>query len=161
MINELHLLIRDVAAQYPNQGPHDLAVHVAKLTPEHDLPAFYQEALTTVVRDILGQDRRVALSGPKITQQTTSTPQYRSAKIAQRRTWWAGVLASRVHTGGGNWLNVAACGRKELAYCIEERQTQIDGFLKQIGNFERLIDLLNRHAVDTVADLPEQTDWHN
>lgn len=149
---ELRNLIRGIAADHPHDGPHELAKHVAAQTPPESLDGFYEEALAMVVAAFLGTQRRQALDGP-----TDSGPN-KSAKLGQRRNWWKSVLSSRVPVEGG-WKPLGECGVAELQQCVALREEHIAGMRAQIDNFYYLIELLGRHGVDTVADLPAQTSW--
>jgi hypothetical protein len=152
--NELNTLIREVADDYPRADPRELARHVAKLTPDESVVDFYVDALIDRIREIIGGNRRNLFDGPD--NRSTSN---RSPKVEQRRSWWADLLASRVHVGNAEWLQIAECSVDDLKFCIEERRTQIAGYEKQIGNFDRLIRLMRKHKALKVSDLPAQTDW--
>lgn len=148
---ELNALIRVVVAEHPHADLHELARHVAKMTPEESVMDFYTAALAGTIGEVIGGDRRNALDGPN--------HKNRSPKLERRRSWWADVLAARVHVGNANWLQIGDCGVDDLKFCIEERRTQIAGFQNQINNFEQLIALMVKHRARKVADLPAQTSW--
>lgn len=154
MSAELNALIRVVAAEHPGAGDlRELARHVAKMTPQESVMEFYTEALVGLVGEIVGHDRRDLFDGPERRRRD------RSPKLEERRSWWADLLASRVHVGKGNWLQIADCSTEDLAFCIEERRSQIAGFEKQVNNFQSLIALMKKHKAKRAADLPPQTSW--
>jgi hypothetical protein len=157
MSSELNTLIRSVAGDHPRADMRELARFVAKMTPPESVTDFYTEALADRVRILLGNDRRDIFDGPDVRPEGKSSN--RSPKVEQRRSWWADLLASRVHIGKTQWLQLGECGVDELTFCIEERRGQIIGFEKQITNFEHLIMLMVKHGVRKVADLPAQTSW--
>jgi hypothetical protein len=52
MSNELNNLIREIADDYPESDPREIAMYVAKLTPQDQVNDFYTEALVPVVRSL-------------------------------------------------------------------------------------------------------------
>ena len=143
MSTELRTLVREIADDHPQADPREIARHVAKLTPECEVRAFYTEALIPVVREQLRGERNAAL-----------TNAVGSPKIAERRDWWQKMLASRAHVGDSQWKLLGDCTAVDLRFCIAEREAEITGIQAQAGLYQRLIDALAEHRVAKVADLP-------
>lgn len=148
---ELRELVRQVAADHPHADPREIARHVAKLTPADTVMSFYADALVPIVREVLIGQRTTALSAA-LSPSKPDAPA-KSAKLAQRRDWWAEMLGSRVHTDDG-WKVLGDCTSDDLRYCIRERQTDIARVQAQIVHFETLLGLMDAHHVAYVRELP-------
>ena len=161
MSAELRTLIRSVTAVHPTtDNIADLAKFVAAATPAHQVMGFYTDALTDSVRAVLGEDRRHNLDGPQVEPQGSATQDSSdSPKVRARAAWWQRVLSDRYHVGHSRWIPLGDCTEADLAFCIEERETQIAGLRKQNVNFAYLISLLQTHGVTTVSQLPPQQSW--
>jgi hypothetical protein len=145
-MKEVNELIRDVATEFPDADPREIAQLVAKRTPRKDIHEWYVDSLVGLVRCVLRNERNSALSGAS----------NKSAKVKQRRQWWARLLEARIHVGEGNWLPLKDCGREELKSAIAERETQIVRTHHQIENLTTLLDRLDREGVDLVGELPPE-----
>lgn len=155
----LRSLIVDVAAQHPHAGPQEVADYVAIATSAADVDRWYRELLVQAVRTVTNQQRRdTAPPAPKPMPKDRPTPAP-STKLQERRSWWQNTLDTRVHVGGGVEKTIATCTVDDLEFCIKERSVAIERIDHQIDNFRQLVSLLDKHDVDTVAQLPEQTQW--
>jgi hypothetical protein len=154
-------LIRQAAEDNPLADPRELARIVAKLTPEDELLAFYEEALVDACRHLLADIRNTAFAGPTRTQARAPRSGHtnKSAKVKQRREWWDEVLAAQVHVGRGKWQPIAVCTIDDLEFAKAEREKQIVKLTGTIVHYEQLISLLKRHHKKTVGQLPRQTSW--
>lgn len=141
----LTALIREVVTENPEAQARKLAQMVAERTSVDDLRDFYAFALEPMVQDQIRQDRNT----------TMNSKQGRSAKLEQRRSWWARMCAQRVHVGESTWKALGDCGADDLEFCINERREQVGALLGQIAKYEVIRDALAAHGVDTVAELPE------
>ena len=137
-------LIRRIVDGSDLSDPREIAEAVAAATPEDAMRAHYATSLIGEVRRVLGAQRNNAM---------TNALHPTSAKLAQRRDWWAEMLASRIHVGG-SWLTLGECGREQLAYAANERRADAARELQRAESFDLLISLLRRHKVATVAELP-------
>lgn len=151
MSAELRALVRQTVSDYPEADPREIARHVAKLTPDDQLRAFYREALADLCGHMIGENRRQSFESGK--QRNVSR------KVNQRRSWWSDVLASMIHVGSSHWKPLRDCTSKDIVFAIDERAQQIAGIGAQIKNFQHLLKLLKQNKVDTVGQLPVQTGW--
>jgi len=131
--------------EHPNAHPHKLARLVAERTPDENLNDFYVTALERIVTDQIRFDRN----------STMNSKQGRSAKLEQRRSWWARMLREKVHVGESKWIALGDCGVGDLDFCIGERREQVGALLGQIAKYETIRDAVLSHGVETVAELPE------
>lgn len=158
MSAELNSLIREVATDHPGADPREIAQHVAKLTDEDVLVDFYAEALVSGVRAILSAERNHLLDGPPAPEPVKGARRT-SPKVDSIRNWWAELLAARVHVGDSNWKTLGACTVDDLQFCVDERKQLIARIETQAQNYQKLITLMVKHGVRTVADLPPQARW--
>ena len=141
----LNALIRSIVAEHPEVHAHKIAGMVAEVTPAEKVHEFYSAALEPLVSDLIRSARNTTMNSPK----------GHSPKREERRTWWAQVLAERVHVGGSKYLTIGECGLAELEYCISERNEKIGALLGQIEKFRKIRDAVVAQGVSTVAELPE------
>lgn len=168
-MSDLTDLIRAVTAKMPGAQPEEIAAAVAKRTPKAKLLARYTEALRPMVVDILRLDRNIALnaalgeepvpeSTAKHSKPAEPTPRRKptpSRKTARARSWWQSMKDADVFTERGH-VRLGSCGRDDLKYLIADRQRHVTDVYGQIANYERLLELLDVHEVETVDELPEQ-----
>lgn len=141
----LNALIREVVTENPEAQASKLAHMVAERTELDDLRLFYATALEPLVHDVIRQSRNRAMN----------SPQGRSPKVEERRSWWTRLLAQRVHVGESRWKPLGDCGVDDLEFCIGERRDQVGALLGQIAKFEAIRDALVAAGVERVAELPE------
>lgn len=154
---DLRVLINVARTRCPYASPEQIAENVAEATAPEDVSRFYRELLVQAVRTVTNQQRRDnAPPAPKPKERPTPAP---SPKLQERRSWWQNTLDTRVHVGGGVEKTIATCTVDDLEFCIKERSVAIERIDHQIDNFRQLVSLLDEHDVDTVAQLPEQTQW--
>lgn len=143
--NTLAALIGEVMAEHADAHPHKIARLVAERTSPDDVHDFYVAALERMVTDMVRGHRNRSLN----------SPQGRSPKVEQRRSWWARVLRERVHVGESTWKPLGECTVGDLDFCIEERHHQIEALRTQIGKYDTIRAAMLTHGATTVADLPE------
>lgn len=141
----LAVLIGEVIAEHADAHPHKIARLVAECTSPDDVHDFYVQALERMVTDMVRKSRNSALA----------SPQGRSPKVEQRRSWWARILRERVHVGESKWKPLGECTVGDLDFCIEERHSQIEALQTQIGKYDTIRAAMLTHGATTVADLPE------
>jgi hypothetical protein len=95
-----------------------------------------------------------AVSGP------TSPPpkqEFRpSPKVTGIRNYnWTRMLRKKVHTENGH-KPIGDCDENDLKFCIEVRRKHIADVQHRTTSYEKLIELLHKHNVSTVGDLPAQ-----
>lgn len=146
MTTSLYELIRRTAEDLALADPREIADAVAEATAEDVLRQHYATALVGEVRRVLGVQRNEALSN-------AMHPSPRSAKLSQRRDWWAEMLVSRIHVGG-SWVTLGECGKEQLAYAANERRADAAREVGRAETLDVLIRLLRKHRVTTVAALP-------
>lgn len=141
----LTALIREIAEANPECHPHKIARLVAERTEPDDLFEFYVSALERLVSDRIRVDRNKTLNSGK----------GRSAKLEERRSWWARFLSERVYVGEHRYKLMAECTIDDLTYCIKEREDQIGALRGQIAKYETIIAAMAVHGAGCVGDLPE------
>lgn len=141
----LYALVREVAASHVGAHPHKLARLVAEATDPSDMLDFYVAALEKVVADMIRTGRNA----------TMNNKQGRSAKLADRVSWWQRMLREQVSVGGGVWKLLGDCTIDDLFYCISERRDQIAAIECQIVKYETIAAAMREHGVDTVGQLPD------
>ena len=144
-MTELNSLIREVASEFPDAHPHKLAKLVAERTEPELMFDFYVVALERLVADRIRLDRNATMNSGKS----------RSPKLEERRTWWARMLAERVHVGDSKWKPLGDCTVDDIDFCISERNDQVGALLGQIAKFETIRDAMLSHSVVTAAELPD------
>lgn len=140
----LHRLITTTLTTLGSLDPREIAEAVADATPDELVREFYLKTVVAEVRSVLATQRNNAMS-------KALNP---SAKLAQRRDWWAEMLASAVHVGGGLWVTIGECGPAELSFCARERRADAEREIKRAEAFDKLRSLLRKHKVEKVEDLP-------
>jgi len=148
MSTSLYELIRRTADDLALADPREIADAVAESTPEDVLRQHYALSLVGEVRRVLGAQRNTALANAL---NPSAAP--RSAKLSQRRDWWAEMLVSRIHVGG-SWVTLGECGKEQLSFAANERRADAAREVGKAETFDLLIRLLRKHKVTTVADLP-------
>lgn len=141
----LTALIREVVADSPDAPPSKVAQVVAERTDAEHLHTFYTAALERIVSDVIRENRNATLNSKK----------GRSAKLEERRSWWARLLRERVHVGDSTYKAIGECTAEDFDFCINERLDQIGALRGQITKLETLRDALITHGVTTVSELPE------
>lgn len=159
MSAELRSLIRKHAAALPDADPREIAKHVAADTRRADLPGFFEEVLSGYVAGFLRGSRNSMLDkvGEPWTPSPPSSkprPANASPKLRDIRDGFARLCSERVHIGHSQWKTLGECGLAELNFCIAEREQEIIGVQAQIENYLRLVALLKKHKVKTIAQLP-------
>lgn len=101
-----------------------------------------------------GESPPMPPSGPSSIQSERLAPIPRSAKVDGIRDWWAEMLRSRVHVGAAGWLPLGQCGVKELEFAERERRDHAAKEVQRARMYLALRELLDKHEVATVADLP-------
>lgn len=143
-------LIRSTASEITDPDPRAVALAVAERTDDDTIREHYAESLIGTVRVILGKDRQRALSNPPET-----LPQSSPSKVEQRRSWWQSVLWSRVSTGE-SWKFLGDCTADDLKFAMKERFDMADSIRATGDRYAALAELVTSHAVDTVAELPDE-----
>jgi hypothetical protein len=154
-LNGLNKLIQDIAAKHPEADNATVVNLVADETSSRELRDYYRMALLPVVTAMFGARRRDAFL-------PTDSPNVNvgdSAKVEQRRQFdWNRLLEQRVGVQGGDKA-IGDCDLEDLQYAATYRRNLAKGNLAQAENFDRLANLLEKHRVSTVRELPRQDDW--
>jgi hypothetical protein len=144
--SSLHSVVVAVLAESELSDPRAVAELVAAATPPDLIRDFYTDAVVSEVRAVMGAQRNRAMSN--------ALNPSRSPKLAQRRDWWADMLASRIHVGGGTWRTLGECGAEQLTFAEVERRRDAERELRRAESFKALRNLLRKHKVNTVGELP-------
>jgi hypothetical protein len=144
----LSQLIRLVTESDESGDPRRIAQRVADLAPPEQLREYLAVALVGAVRTTLVQRRNTAIHQVNRVAQGAA-----SAKLAQRRDWWACLLAAPVNVAGG-WKTVGDCTTLDLRHAETHRRELAAQTLRHADFYRLLRTLLTEHRVDTVAELP-------
>lgn len=143
----LHSLITRVLVETDLADPREVAAKVAGMIDPDQREHILVNALADSVRSVMGQHRNAAMT------RALARPN-RSAKVAGIRDWWAEMCAARVHVGGSQWVALGDCGEQELAFAERERREDAAREIARADMFAELRELLRKHKVRTVAQLP-------
>lgn len=142
-------LIREAAEHHTD--PRDIAAEVARHTPDQEVRDYYASALIGTVRRELSKYRNIAMDN--VFDPKPETKKVRSAKLEQRRDWWADMCKSKLHVAG-TWKLLGDCGLEDLTAAIMERREDSEQSLARASQYESLRGLLRSHKVRTVDRLP-------
>jgi hypothetical protein len=142
---ELHNLVRNTIANHPKDTSQKIARIVAELTTPDDLERFYITALEALVADQIRIHRNTTLNSRA----------GKSAKLDQRRKWWARVVRERVHVGEHRYKPIGDCTVDDLAFCIAERHEQKTKLDEQITKYETIREAMLEHGAVFARELPD------
>lgn len=146
MSEPLSSRITAILSTTDSADPREIAVLVAKSTSEAELREFYASSLVGTVRNVISSQRNRAIGH--------ALNPARSAKLSQRRDWWADMCASRIHVGDSKWMTLGECTVAELQFAANERRVDAEREFKRAESYDRLRALLTEHNVRTVGQLP-------
>lgn len=146
MSESLITRVRSVLEEIDSVDPREIAREVAAATSEEELREFYATSLIGTVRSVIREHRNRAI--------TNALSSARSAKLSQRRDWWAEMCAARIHVGASKWMQLGDCTAAELQFAASERRTDAERELKRAEAYDQLRSLLRSHRVKTVSELP-------
>jgi hypothetical protein len=158
MNHDLQALIKATIVKYPHAGPEELAMYVVQATPAGDVKAFYAHLLIGVCRTTINVHRSGSKHGPRPQPKPTQSPRP-SPKLEERRTWWAEMLTVEMVLADKSRKVLGDCTTDDLQYCIKDREQYIEFLDNQIYNLQQIVELMGRHRVATVRELPEQQQW--
>lgn len=141
----LSALARAAAADSGLHDPHEIADKMIAQMSADDVAAAVRATLPGYVRQVIGTVQRQAM-------RQAFRPN-RSAKIAQRRDWWAEMLASSVFVDG-SWKQFGECSRADVGWMAEQRRVEAAKNLAQAAVYDEIDQLMGEHGVSTLAELP-------
>lgn len=128
-------------------SPEEIAAKVAESVPAKDLRRVLATVLRDYVRVEIGRER---MTGPPAPNSN------RSAKVTAIRDAAPRWLRERVFVGGSAWLLLADCSYENLKFLESERLENAARSAAAAERYGRLADLVKRHKVSRVADLPRR-----
>ena len=141
----LTTLARTVAADSGLHDPREIAEKMLAGMSSKEMAAALRATLPGYVRDVIGSQQRQAM-------RRAFRPN-RSAKVAQRRDWWAEMLASSVFVDGV-WKSFGDCTRSDVGWLAEQRRAEAARNLAQAAVYDEVDALMAEHGADTLAGLP-------
>jgi hypothetical protein len=154
----LHELIRQVCAETADLNLHKIANEVdARIRPENREAALRQ-ALPRIVYEVARGPRRgtrVQDDGDGATELDRKRSA-RSSKVAGIREYWRKALLELHSVNGvGDLKRLADLTRDDLLFNIKAREEVARRNAAKALEFRSLLDLVTRHDVERVGDLPE------
>ena len=163
-MSELRSLIRSIATQYPSAPTGDLALYVAKATPEQDILGFYEEALRQFVAVVIAQDRNAALNKafssptPARTNPVPTPGGHPSKKVkALAQTDWQKLLMETIPTESNSRKPLGDCTVDDLRFVSAKRRKHADTVVAQAEKYDAMADWMIRHGATTLREAPEMT----
>lgn len=158
---DIRAAVKAVIDETDLTSPEEIAAKVAEMVPGRDL----RPTLATVLRDFVRIELGRARSGAY--QPTAQVPPdrltNRSAKVSAIRDAAPRWLRERVYTGESGWLLLGDCSYDHLKYLQSERLENAARSAAAADRYGRLADLVKRHKVSRVSDLPRRvldaSDW--
>ena len=141
----LTTLAREVAADSGLHDPREIAEKMLADMSGDDMAAALRATLPGYVRDVIGSQQRQAM-------RRVFRPN-RSAKVAQRRDWWADLLSSSVFVDG-DWKAFGDCTRSDVGWLAEQRRAEAARNLAQAAVYDEVDALMAEHGAETLSGLP-------
>lgn len=163
MNREVRNLIEATIATHPTASAEEVAQLVANNTPLDAIRQHYRDLLVYRVRQIAAEQRRVQTPPRPKPQPTPPASQTKapplSPKLAERRTWWQQQLATEIVVGYREHKVLADCTIEDLRRAEKECDAAIGRQEERMGTYRHLVDLMTKHGVGRVRQLPAQQDW--
>lgn len=138
-------LAREVAADSGLHDPREISEKMLAGMSGDDMTSALRATLPGYVRAVIGSQQRQAV-------RQVFRPN-RSAKVAQRRDWWAEMLASSVFVDG-DWKAFGDCTRADVGWLADQRRVEAEKNLAQAAVYDEVTSLMAEHGVETLAGLP-------
>jgi hypothetical protein len=155
----LRALIRDVCDNSTIADPQMLAKEVNRRIKRGERDAALEQALPVLVQHTISLSRSRTSPGHSGTDTQTSgaggfNP---SRKVARIRETWKRMLRDRINIGPelGDWKFLADCTAIDLSYAAAIREDHAKRNVTRAAQYRNLAELLTKHGVRTVAELPE------
>lgn len=136
---------RETASDSGLHDPQEIAEKMLAGMSAKDMAAALRTTLPGYVREVIGTQQRQAM-------RQAFRPN-RSAKVAQRRDWWAEMLVSSVFVDG-DWKSFGDCTRSDIGWLAEQRRVEAARNLAQAEVYAEVETLMAEHGVETLAGLP-------
>lgn len=146
---DIRTAVRAVMDETDLTSPEEIAAKVAESVPQRDL----RRVLATVLREYV----RVEIGRARMhTSQPEPTKANRSAKVTAIRSAADRWLRERVFVGDSTWLLLGECSYDNLKFLESERLENAARSAAAAERYGRLANLVKRHKVSRVADLPRR-----
>lgn len=142
--------VRAVIRETDLTSPDEIAAKVAESVPAGELRAVLAIALRDLVRIEFGRSRMESGASPI----HLPTPPARSAKVRAIREAAPKWLRDRVCIGGSTHIMVRDCTYENLRYIEAQALIRVDRERATARRWGTLAELVQRHGVERVADLP-------
>jgi hypothetical protein len=160
---DLRQLIHETAADQDEWDLDVLTKMVHDNTPHDQLIEAYRQALKHAVRIELGQAPRSGQTSTGAGQTVSDTHErvtgaggtnLRNSRVALLRR---SGFRERVHVGERTWLHIEECTAPDLRYAADECNRMAKANAAAQRRYKKLADLLVKHSVERVRDLPVDT----
>lgn len=142
--------IRAVLAESDAVDPAAVAEEVLSGASAADRKAWLGQMLPSYVADVMRSERNTALNHSARPARRMPSA---SAKVAGVRDWWTKFLEARISVGE-QWKSVGDLTAEDLSTVVAERRDQAARIHTQADRYEALAELLTRHRVSCVRELP-------
>lgn len=155
---DLRALVRDVLDQADDLDLDKLVNEVDRRIEVGDRDAALRQSLPAVVRDVVRNGRShlsiVADTGAQ--ERTRPAADRPSRKVAGIRDYWRRALTAEFSVdNAGGIKRLAELTRADLVFNIESREKIARTNAAKAMELRGLLDLVTRHDVETVGELPE------
>ncbi|ATW60828.1 hypothetical protein SEA_BENTHERDUNTHAT_58 [Gordonia phage BENtherdunthat] len=142
--------IRSVLAESEAADPAVVAEEVLAGASAAERKAWLSQILPRFVADVMRSERNTALNHSARPGRRMPSA---SAKVAGVRDWWTKFLEARISVGE-DWKSVGDLTAEDLSTVVAERRDQAARIHTQADRYEALAELLARHKVSRVRELP-------